>query len=236
MTPTKDQKHAIDCVLAIFETGKVPTAKSYSTCTVLADGAGISYGKHQATDRAGSLDAIVKSYVAKKGKHAAELTPYLPSIEANESAKADPKNLPANIKALVELLKKAGEDPIMQTCQDEVFDANYFTPAVKHAEKAGVKTALGLLVIYDTCIHSGPGGVDKIRAKFAAKSPANGGDEKIWIAEYVKSRREWLLASPNPLVQKCTYRMDALEALMKDGKWDLPLPLTVRGQKIEKPA
>jgi chitosanase len=229
---SKEQKHVIDCVLAIFETGKVPTAKSYSTCTVLSDGAGISYGKHQATDKAGSLDAIVKAYIAKKGKHAAELTPYLPAIESSESAKADPKNLPANVKALVELLKKAGEDPIMQACQDEVFDANYFSPALKHAEKAGVKTALAVLVIYDTCIHSGPGGVDKIRAKFAAKSPATGGTEKEWVVAYIQARREWLLANSNPIVQKCVYRQDALMDLVKADNWDLKMPLTVRGQKI----
>ena len=60
MTLTPSQKHAIDCVLSIFETGRVPTAASYSTCTILADGAGISYGKHQSTDRAGSLDLVVK--------------------------------------------------------------------------------------------------------------------------------------------------------------------------------
>lgn len=229
---TKDQKYVIDCVLAIFETGKIPTAKSYSTCTVLSDGAGISYGKHQATDKAGSLDAIVKAYIAKKGKLADELRPFVASIEANESAKADPKNLPANVKALVELLKKAGEDPVMQACQDDVFDANYFAPALKHADSAGVKTALGVLVIYDTCIHSGPGGVDKIRAKFAAKSPANGGDEKTWVIEYIKARRDWLLANSNPIVQKCVYRQDAMMEIVKADNWDLKMPLTVRGQKI----
>ncbi len=43
MTLTPAQKHAIDCVLSIFETGRIPTAASYATCTILADGAGISY-------------------------------------------------------------------------------------------------------------------------------------------------------------------------------------------------
>ena len=70
MTYTAQQKHAIDCVLSIFETGKIPTAASYATCTILADGAGISYGKHQCTDRAGSLDAVVKRYIALGGQFA----------------------------------------------------------------------------------------------------------------------------------------------------------------------
>jgi len=50
---TAPQKHAIDCIISIFETGRVPTAAAYATCTILPDGAGISYGKHQSTDRAG---------------------------------------------------------------------------------------------------------------------------------------------------------------------------------------
>ena len=60
MNPTPAQKHVIDCVLSIFETGRVPTSASYSTCSILADGAGISYGKHQCTDKSGSLDLVVK--------------------------------------------------------------------------------------------------------------------------------------------------------------------------------
>lgn len=233
MTYTAQQKHVIDCVLSIFETGRVPTAASYATCTILADGAGISYGKHQCTDRAGSLDLVVKRYIALGGQFATAFKAFETTLATNASTKVPPKGpWGTEVTDLVNLLKAAGADPVMHRAQDEVFDEQYFTPAVNHAKSAGLTTALGLLVVYDTCIHSGPGGVPMIRQKFAAKSPANGGDEKEWVKGYINARRAWLAGNSNPLVQGTVYRMDALKALVDAGAWDLAMPLTVRGQRI----
>jgi chitosanase len=233
ITYTPAHKHVIDCVLSIFETGRVPTAASYSTCSILADGAGISYGKHQCTDKAGSLDLVVKKYIELGGTHADALKPYLPYLAASTSSTEPPKGpYKAETTALINLLKTAGQDPKMQAAQDEVFDAVYFAPAANHANSAGVTKALSLLVIYDTCIHSGPGGVTNIRNKFAAKSPANGGSEEEWVKSYINARRAWLAASSNALVQKTVYRMDALMELVNAGNWDLKTPLKVRGVSI----
>jgi len=91
MTVTPSQKHVIDCVLAIFETGKVPTPGSYATCAILNDGAGISFGKHQSTDRANSLDLVVKRYIQKGGLSAKQLEPFLPYFAANKSATEPPR-------------------------------------------------------------------------------------------------------------------------------------------------
>lgn len=233
MNYTPEQKHAIDCVLAIFETGRVPTAASYSTCTVLKDGAGISYGKHQCTDKAGSLDLVCKKYIELGGVHAAELEKYMGYLATNESAKVDPKGpFPAWLTSLINLLKTAGADPIMQQAQDFVFDANYFMPAVNHAKDIGLTTALGLLAIYDTCIHSGPGRVATHRAAFPEKSPKNGGDEKAWVKAYLNARRAWLAGNSNPIVQKTVYRQDAILDLIKADNWDLKLPFSVRSVKV----
>jgi len=232
MSVTPQQKHVIDCILSIFETGKIPTSASYSTCTILADGAGISYGKHQATDRAGSLDKIVKQYIAEGGTHAAKLQPYVEKLAQNGTANTTMATAPQWAKDLVNLLKEAGQDPKMQSAQDAVFDENYWNPAVNIAAQVGLKTALSHAVVYDTCIHSGPGGVTTIRNKFPQKSPANGGDEKEWVKAYVAARKGWLLGNSNPLVQRTIYRMETFEKLMAEGNWDLHTPLTVRGAKI----
>jgi len=233
VTYTASQKHVIDCVLSIFETGRVPTAASYATCTILADGAGISYGKHQCTDRAGSLDLVVKRYVALGGQFSTAFKAFETTLATNASTKVPPKGpWGAEVTDLVKLLKAAGADSVMQRAQDEVFDEQYFAPAVAHAKSAGLKTALGLLVCYDTCIHSGPGGVTMIRNMFAAKSPANGGDEKAWVTAYIAARRNWLATHSLTVLHATVYRMDALKALADAGAWDLTLPLTVRGQRI----
>jgi len=234
MNYTPEQKHAIDCVLAVFETGKVPTAASYSTCTVLKDGAGISYGKHQCTDKAGSLDLVCKKYIELGGARAAELTQCMGYLATNESSKVDPKGpFPTWLTNLINLLKALGAEPIMQQAQDFVFDQNYFLPAVNHAKDVGLTTALGLLALYDTCIHSGPGRVATHRAAFPEKSPKNGGDEKAWVKAYLNARRAWLLANSNPLVQKTVYRQDAILDLIKADNWDLKLPFKVRGVEVK---
>lgn len=233
MAVTPDQKRVIDSVLSIFETGRVPTPASYATCTILSDGAGISYGKHQSTDRAGSLDKIVDLYIQKGGTHAKDLSQFTQRLALNESAKVDPKNPPSWAAHLVGILKVAGADPVMQECQDAVFDANYWMPAVGHASSLGLATALGHLAMYDTCIHSGPGGVAVIRSRFPEMPPAKGGDEKAWVQAYVNARRVWLLGNPNPIVQRTVYRMDALNEIIRSGNWELKAPLVVRGVKIQ---
>ena len=233
ITYSADQKRAIDGVLSIFETGRVPTAASYATCTILADGAGISYGKHQCTDAAGSLDLVVKKYIELGGVHAAALQPYLPHLAANGSTKEPPRGpWSATTTGLVNLLKQAGTDPLMHRAQDEVFDAHYFMPAVNHANQIGLTKALSLLVVYDTCIHSGPGGVTSIRNMFAAKSPANGGAEEEWVKAYLNARRNWLATHKMTILHGTVYRMDALLALVNAGNWDLKLPFACRGVTV----
>lgn len=233
MQYTSEQKKVIDSVLSIFETGALPSPGSYSTCTVLADGAGISYGKHQCTDKAGSLDKVCQKYVSLNGNRSAELSKYLGYLAANETAKVNPKGpYPIWMQDLIKLLKELGSDPFMQDAQDSVFDSEYFMPAIIHADAAGLTKALSLLVIYDTCIHSGPSRVTTHRKAFPEASPANGGSEEAWVKAYILARRKWLLNSANKLVQKTVYRQDALMEIVNSGNWDLKTPLVVRNVRI----
>lgn len=234
MNITPQQKHVIDCVLSIFETGRIPTVASYSTCSILNDNAGISYGKHQCTDGGGALDLVCKRYIELRGQQAQALSHYMIYLMTNETTKygSNQSTYPTWLVSLINLLKSAGPDPIMQQAQNEIFDSHYWTPAVNHANNVGLKTALGHLIVYDSTIHSGPRGVTIIRNLFPQKSPANGGDEKEWCLAYIKARRNWLLSSPNDLVKRTVYRMDALKAIADSGNWDLATPLTVRNVRI----
>jgi chitosanase len=234
MNITPQQKHVIDCVLSIFETGRIPTTASYSTCSILDDGAGISYGKHQCTDKAGSLDLVCKKYIELGGQQAEALKQYMNYLATNESSKFGSRRetYPTWLISLINLLKSAGSDLKMQQAQDEVFDKVYWAPAVNHANNIGLKTALGHLIVYDSTIHSGANGVTIIRNLFSQKSPANGGDEKEWCLAYINARRNWLLSNPNDLVKRTVYRMDALKAIADSNNWDLNTPIVVRNVKI----
>ena len=176
---------------------------------------------------------MVKRYIELGGAHGEGLKVFLPHLAANASTKEPPRGpWSATTTALVNLLKTSGADPVMQRAQDEVFDTHYFAPAVNAAQQIGLKTALGLLVVYDSCIHSGPGGVGMIRRMFAEASPANGGDEKAWVLAYIRSRRNWLATHSMTVLHATVYRLDALKAIADAGNWDLALPLVVRGQRI----
>jgi len=232
MGVTAEQKEVIDAVLSIFETGKVPSPDAYSAVTVLRDGAGISYGKHQATDRSDSLDRIVMTYIDRGGLYAAELAPYVEKLDKDMTA-VDPSNLPQWVKDLMEILKKAGQDLTMVAVQDDIFDEGYWIPAVNQAEDMKLVHPLSYLIVYDTCIQSGPGGVGRIRRKFAEVPPSKGGDEKAWALAYVKARHNWLATHSNTVVQQSKYRTQALLDLIDAGRWELNTPLTVRGQTID---
>lgn len=232
MSVTATQKKTIDNILSVFETGKVASPSAYTTATILKDGAGISYGKHQATDRADSLDAVLFLYMDKGGLYAKEIEAVMGRLTRDETSKVDPSAPPQWAKDVLDLLRKAGTDPVMHAAQDEVFDRDYWNPAVAQCKDMGLTLPLCYAIVYDTCIHSGPGGVMKIRRLFNEVPPARGGDEKKWAQAYIKARRSWLASSSNKLVQKTVYRMDAFQSLIDKGNWELALPLVIRGVTI----
>ena len=209
-----EQKQVIDNIISIFETGKVSAPEAYSKVTILKDGAGISYGKHQSTDRADSLDAIIFRYQDLQGGLSEQFIPFLDYLKMDASSKLDPNNPPGWAQDLMKLLSEAGKDPIMQKAQDDIFNEQYWLPAVRQAETIKLNLALSYAILYDTCIHSGPAGVANIRKRFPEKAPSNGGDEKAWSQAYIKARRAWLLANPNPIVKKTIYRMDAFQQII----------------------
>ena len=120
----------------------------------------------------------------------------------------------------------------MQRAQDEVFDEGYWTPAVQKCAAMGLVSPLAHLVVYDTCIQSGPGRVDSLRMKFAAKSPSTGGDEKAWVQAFNAARRDFLMSNPNPLVQKSVYRVDSIQGLIDAGNWYLATPFSYRHVQV----
>lgn len=225
---TSAQKRVIDSVLSINETGKLPSATAYSTVTVLSDGAGISYGKHQSTDRSGSLDAIVLRYLDLGGAMSDKFRPFLKDLDANFSTAVDPKNPPQHVKDLMNLLAEAGKDPVMQRAQDEVFDENYWVPAEQRGQAMKLVTPLAYLALYDTCIHSGPSRIDALRKVFPERAPATGGDETAWVRAFLNARFNWLKANSNPLVQRSADRVTAILKIADSGNWNLQTPFVYR--------
>jgi hypothetical protein len=228
---TEASKQTIFSILSIYETGTINPDYGSASLIVAADGtwdhAGITYGKHQSTDHSDSLDAIVYTYIDRGGQYASQLRPYLDELDANASVNIDPNNPPQWVEDLMALLRLAGNDPIMHKTQDDVFEERYWQPAVRRCLDMQLARPLSWCVVYDTCIHSGPSGVESMRRKFAEVPPSSGGDEFAWTIAYLNARREWLLSSSRETTRKSVYRVDSMLHLAHTDEWELDTPLDV---------
>ncbi|HEX9961991.1 MAG TPA: peptidoglycan-binding protein [Pyrinomonadaceae bacterium] len=122
----------------------------------------------------------------------------------------------------------------MLDTQDAFFDRVYWVPAVNLAAEIGVETALGTAVVYDSKIH---GSWLRMRDRTVERhGRLETIGEETWIAQYLNVRREWLANHSVPLLRRTVYRMDSLKQLIADENWNLELPFTVRGLRIDEAA
>lgn len=215
-------KSAVQGIVGVFETGRV--GGDPAALAILEDGAGISYGIHQATERSGTLARIIREYQTLGGRYAADI------IKAYS---------PRDQAVLMDLLIAAGRgDPIMRAAQVVVFDAVYWDPCADMCEAMGLTLPLSWLAVYDTCIQSGPRAVERMRARFPERPPAKGGDERAWTIAYIRARHEWLASfvgskpAHTTLVRSTVYRTQAMRALVDAGNWRLVSPMTVMGRTL----
>ena len=216
------QKHTAKAIVNIFETGRV--RGRYGAVTVLKGDSGhLSYGRSQATLGSGSLYLLLKDYCeAANAKFAPQLVPLLPRFR-NKDFTLD------NDRGVRDLLEDAGDDPVMQKTQDGFFDQSYWQPASRAAGGCGLKRALSIAVVYDSHIHGGFRRIQKRVRGGLSVSPAV--DESAWIASFISERKAWLQSCASPL-PNTVYRMNEFAKLIELSKWELELPMTVRGVVI----
>jgi chitosanase len=219
---TEIQKKTAQAIVNVFETSHV--LGDYGMVTLLAGDSGhLTYGRSQTTLTSGNLFLLVQAYCEAAGANFADaLQPYLARL-SNRDLTLD------NDLTFRRILKEAGADPVMHETQDGFFDRVYWNPAKDSARKTGVFTGLGTAVVYDSQVH---GSWTRIREKTNATGTAAQIGEKKWINNYIEVRRNWFATHSNPLLRRCVYRMDAFEHLIQEQKWQMDLPLTVRGIQI----
>lgn len=124
--------------------------------------------------------------------------------------------------------KKAARDPAFQQAQTDERDRVYFNPSVMQAQTDGLH-ALGQFVYYDAIVMHGPGnepvsfGGIRAAAMKKAKTPAQGGDEKAYLAAFLDARRA---AMKTEAAHEETDRVDTEQLVfLKAGNLDLKPPL-----------
>jgi chitosanase len=218
------QKKTTQAIVNIFETGR--PLGDYGNVTVMKGDTGhLTYGRSQTTLASGNLALLLHTYCESGGILSGALQKYL-SVFDRRDTRLDRDE---KVKGL---LRQAGADPVMRQVQDEFFDRIYWAPALKSADNIGISTALGISVVYDSRVH---GSFERIRDLTMQKqgTPAERGEEG-WITAYVDTRKSWLANHANELLHKTVYRMDAFRVLIREEKWQLELPLTLRGVVISR--
>ncbi|WP_008310493.1 C39 family peptidase [Leptolyngbya sp. PCC 6406] len=231
LTPAELSKRASQAIVNVFETGNALGDYSSVVCH-RHDLGGLTYGRSQTTINSGNLYLLVKAYCEADGAaFADELLPYLEKL-AKKSATLKCDSGSSDLREITVILRKAGTDPVMRSTQDNFFDRAYWTPAVNAARNIGIQTALGKAVVYDSFIHGSWGAMrDRTNQSHGTVSQIG---EKAWVQAYIKTRRHWLGNHSNPLLRNTVYRMDAFNQLIQVSNWDLVLPFSVRGCRIDQ--
>lgn len=172
----------------------------------------------------GNLKKLISSYNARDGKYRKILERYADKIG---------KISLVNEKEFIDTLSLAGKtDPVMRECQDNIFDSVYIQPALAWCERNNLILPLSKLVIADSYLHSGSI-LPFLRNSFSEKVPANGGDEKKWIQEYCRVRRQWLATNSNKILNNTVYRVDFMQTQVINDNWNLDkFPVVANGVKI----
>ncbi|MEQ9498050.1 MAG: chitosanase [Deltaproteobacteria bacterium] len=180
------------------------------------------------TEDSGNLRKVVEAYVAAGGQFADQMRPFIDRIGATPNLSGN-----AEFKGL---LKTAGrQDPLFAEVQREKFVDIILEPARDFCEREGLEEPLSFLVVADSYLHSG-GILSFLRNRFPERSPADGGNERVWIEQYVDTRHDWLANHSNALLRNTIYRTRALTQQIDRGNWDLLPPIEMHGITVGLPA
>ena len=216
---TATQKRTAEAIVNIFETSAV--RGDYGNVTVIAGDTGhLTFGRSQTTLGSGNLSDLLQQYHDNAGaRFAHALAPFLPRFRAGDLTLDMDRHLH-------NILRATADDPVMRDTQDVFFDARYWVPAARAADREGVTTPLGVAVVYDSKVH---GSWELIRDRTtAAVGTVSSAGERPWITRYVAERRAWLAGHPRKDLRPTVYRMDAMTRLIELDAWSLGLPLVVR--------
>ncbi|MFJ8475112.1 chitosanase [Kitasatospora sp. NPDC094011] len=188
----------------------------------IKDGRGYTGGIIGFCSGTGDMLDLVKHYEQlKPGNPLSKYLPVLQKVNGSASHSGlDPD--------FVSDWKKAAQDPAFQQAQTNERDRVYFNPAVMQAQTDGLH-ALGQFAYYDAIVMHGPGdepvsfGGIRAAAMKKARTPAQGGDEKTYLAAFLDARRA---AMKTEAAHEETDRVDTeQEVFLRAGNLDLHTPL-----------
>ena len=176
VTLTPAQRRVADQLVAIFENGT--TEPRYDYVEDLVDGRGYTCGKIGFTTSSTEVRDVMEAYGACRP--ATPLAPYLPRLRA---LAATGDSAVTGLSGFPGAWAGAASDPSFRQVQDALADRFTYEPAVAVARGVGVRTPLGVAILFDTAVQHGvaedPDGLPSLVSRASA---AAGGDPAGGVA------------------------------------------------------
>jgi hypothetical protein len=131
------------------ETGKA--SGDYGAAKDIGDGAGISFGAYQLTEKSGGIQSYLKKMADSGDKQAATMKDNF-GKGGFQGDKAE----------LAKYLKESGGTEGGKKAQDEIYKQKYLDPALKLAEKKGITDKGAIAQIVDHAVNAGVGGAERM--------------------------------------------------------------------------
>lgn len=215
----------VDSIVSIFE--NATPELQYDYIEALGDGRGYTAGRSGFTTGTGDLLNVVRRYQSKAPATAvwplfSRLIPILDSRAQSHS------NSTKGLESLPHLWTKSADDQKFLEAQDEISDELYRLPAREYCVQLGFSSPLVFLIIYDSIIQHGNGHDDDSLEALLQRTPSST-DEKTFASSFLTVRRADLMNPANHETtdewRESVGRVDALQKLVDQGKWDLASPL-----------
>jgi hypothetical protein len=217
----------------VFENGD--KIYNYAYCENLGDGNGFTAGRVGFCSGSNDALVVVKKYLSMtKGKmnlmkRFVRPLQKLADLSFCSKSKASTSSLPNYCQ---DWSKAACTDPKFRQAQDIINDSMYFTPALRFAAMANVKSALGKAIFYDTIIQQGwqytERDINIYRNIMLTGGPKKSSEsEEDYLARFLKVRRTILCcANDDNVWPDSADRVDDLQTLLAKG--DLEFKNSVR--------
>ncbi|MGI5240566.1 chitosanase [Dactylosporangium sp. CA-139066] len=236
---SEPQRRVADELIGVFEHGD--PAPHYEAVETLGDGRGYTCGTIGFTTSGTEVRDVVAAYTADVP--GSPLARYLPRLrELADGGSADTGGL----DGFAADWKAAAADPRFRAQQDALAGRLTLDPALQAARKLGIRTPLGVAVLYDTAVQHGtgddPDGMPALIARAmrrAGGEPAGGVDEQDWLQAFLDEREQTLRHAHDQDTRaawsESTGRVDALRELVDDSRWrlDPPVRITVDGDDYD---
>ncbi|GAB3796268.1 chitosanase [Micromonospora zhanjiangensis] len=233
------QRRIADELVSVFENGTADPRYDY--VERLDDGRGYTCGKIGFTTDGPEVRDVVAAWA--KRRPGDPLVRYLPRLR---ELAADADGGDDGMAGFPAAWAAAAGDPQFRRIQDQATDRIAYGPALRLARTLGIRTALGVAVLFDTAVQHGmgadPDGLPALadRATRSARGrPADGTPEQRWLAAFLDVRAETLRHAHDPDTRavwaESVDRVKALRRLVNDDRHGLtpPVPLTVFGDEYE---